>query len=115
MTVNNNTAMLDTHPNLHNTVDTQLATLLADVGALFTALGDLSVKVGPDPGGAYADATSRFDTMDFSRIFHGVGFVSHGVNVGTARPTDGYGMYIWLGTVVPTNMANGDIYIDLAP
>lgn len=41
-----------------------------------------------------------------------VGFVNHGSTAGTARPS-GYAMVIWYGTVQPTNMSVGDLWIDV--
>ena len=39
------------------------------------------------------------------------GFVNHGATAGTARPT-GYASIEWTGSVEPTNMENGDTWID---
>ena len=39
------------------------------------------------------------------------GFVNHGETAGTARPT-GYASIEWTGSVEPTNMENGDTWID---
>jgi hypothetical protein len=38
------------------------------------------------------------------------GFVNHGATAGTSRPT-GYASIEWLGSVEPTNMANGDTWV----
>lgn len=40
----------------------------------------------------------------------GKGFVNHGATAGTARPT-GYASVEWLGSVEPSNMADGDTWV----
>ena len=39
--------------------------------------------------------------------------VVHGSNASVARPL-GFTTVIWIGTVVPTNMAEGDLYFDIS-
>lgn len=40
----------------------------------------------------------------------GKGYVNHGATAGTTRPT-GYASVEWVGSVEPTNMADGDTWV----
>ena len=39
--------------------------------------------------------------------------VDHGSTAGTARP-DGVSVFIWKGSVTPTNSVDGDVWVDSA-
>lgn len=107
--------MEDAHPGAHNDANNlvnQLQTLLANN---ITAVTALQTELGSDPSGGSTTVKARFDLNDFIRGVNGVGFVVHGGTAGTPRPTAGYGLYIWIGTVQPTNWAGNDIYIDTSP
>ena len=49
-----------------------------------------------------------------TQIAGAVGFVNHGSNASMARPTTGFAVYIWRGTVQPTNMGANDMFWDVS-
>jgi hypothetical protein len=56
---------------------------------------------------------SRWYTVVESAVLsgNGKGYVNHGSTAGTARPS-GFASVEWYGSVEPSNMANGDTWID---
>jgi hypothetical protein len=103
----NGEVMVDNHPLAHNQANDVVNTLQSTVATIFNAVGDIAV--------ATTAAQTDVDTTQFNLAIAGIGFVDHGTNANTARPTRGFARYIWFGTVFPNNWADGDIYVDLAP
>lgn len=60
---------------------------------------------------AFASVATKINALETKRGASGMGFVNHGATAGTARPT-GYASVTWYGSVQPTNMAVGDIWVD---
>jgi lysophospholipase L1-like esterase len=91
-----------THPNA-----TGHAWVADHVNPLLLAqnVGQLAALTGPSD-------TAAINAVIAQRAASGMGFVNHGATAGTVRPT-GYAAVTWYGTVQPTNMAVGDIWVDV--
>ena len=77
------------------------------------ALNKIERELGINPSGTFADIVTRLGTMDLGRALSGKGFVNHGTNAATARPS-GYASVEWFGSVAPNNAVNGDTWINTA-
>lgn len=78
------------------------------VSMFFTEDGTVSVKTDDGsvvPIGSVAPAIDLSETK---------GFKFHGASAGATRPAE-FGSVEWMGTVEPTNMIDGDTWIDTSP
>lgn len=87
----NTTVQNNDHPNHHNDMADAINKIEAELGA---------APSGPD----HTTVVARFNGSV-------KGFVNHGSNASTARPS-GYASVEWLGSVTPTNAINGDTWIN---
>lgn len=106
-----NQATLDaTTASFTTTKDTKLSGIATAATANSTdaALRDRATHTGAQ---AISTVTNLQTTLDAkAATANAKGFVNHGATAGTARPS-GYASIEWLGSVEPTNMANGDTWV----
>jgi hypothetical protein len=76
------------------------------VGTAFTAARMNNIELGVDEALTGMALRVLKSTLENS----GTGFVQHGTNAATARPT-GYAMVVWVGSVEPTNATATDLVV----
>lgn len=110
--------------------DDAIAALVGEAPELLDTLGEIAAALGDDENlattlldaiGGKADADHNHDSdyaaaghdhdSDYAALSTAFVVVSHGSTASTARPT-GIGAVYWIGSVVPTNAANGDQWYD---
>jgi hypothetical protein len=111
----NTEAMADNHPTAHNEANDLVNSHTDQIGAILTSIGSILNTLGIDPGGAWADLTTRLGVMDIANISAGLGIAPHGSNASFTRPNAGFRNYVWVGSVQPNNWLNEDIWLDTTP
>jgi hypothetical protein len=89
-------------------VNAAVAALVASAPGTLDTLDELAAALGDDPNFATTTATALASKV---AIASGLVVVNHGATAGTARPA-GAAVVYWIGSVVPTNAIDEDLFFD---
>jgi hypothetical protein len=96
-------------------IDAAVAALVNSAPGTLNTLGEIATALGNDANLASTLTTAiaaKADTTALTAAKLGaMGVVIHGATAGTARPA-GYGAIHWIGSVVPTNSIDNDVWTD---